>query len=330
MPGTLGHGPRRTPYLSVGSPPHESSFNLARSVGRHGRPLMARRTAAVHGRRKTTRTGTRRFRLSRLWPSARLRRRGWRAFRRASPFTKIFLGATGFLALALSVNWTYQVVRKPTELFFPISGALYKTPAETWRQYAAIFNHYSTSVMTPELLAAIAQLEGSGNPVVRTYWRWTWTSQPFEVFRPASSAVGMYQFTDGTFAEAKHYCIHHHAVVEDGPWDRWQSCWFTSAYARVIPAHAVELASAYLDHHVSVLLERHRIRGATLVQKQALAAVIHLCGAGAGEEYVGRGFRLLEGQRCGDHEARAYVARVDAMKAVFARLAAEARALPRV
>ena len=96
------------------------------------------------------------------------------------------------------------------------------------------------------------------------------------------------------------------------------------------PTAAVELASAYLDHYVSVLLERHRIRGATLVQKQALAAVIHLCGAGAGEEYVGRGFRLLEGQRCGDHEARAYVARVDAMKAVFARLAAEARALPRV
>jgi len=65
------------------------------------------------------------------------------------------------------------------------------------------------------------------------------------------------------------------------------------------------------------------VRTATLAQKQELAALIHLCGAGAGDEYVRRGFRLLPAQRCGDHEARAYVARVDAMKGVFARLAAQ-------
>ena len=29
--------------------------------------------------------------------------------------------------------------------------------------------------MTPELLAALAQVEGSGNPVARTYWRWSWS-----------------------------------------------------------------------------------------------------------------------------------------------------------
>jgi hypothetical protein len=283
-----------------------------------------RRTAvAANGGRKRGRARTRRFRLSRLWPSARLRRRGWRAFRRAAPLTQILVGVAGCLALALAVNWTYQVIRKPSELFFPLSGALYKTPSETWRAYGSIFRAYSTPIMTPELLAAIAQVEGSGNPVVRTYWRWTWTSQPFEMFRPASSAVGMYQFTDGTFAEARQYCIHHHAVVEDGPWDHWRSCWFNRFYARVIPAHAVELASAYLDRQVSTLLEHHHARSTTLAQKQQLVAVIHLCGAGAGNEYLRRGFRLLAGQRCGDHDARAYVARVDAMKALFARLAAE-------
>jgi hypothetical protein len=51
--------------------------------------------------------------------------------------------------------------------------------------------------------------------------------------------------------------------------------------------------------------------------------VIHLCGAGAGDSYARHGFRLVPGQQCGDHQARAYVARVDQMKAVFARLAAE-------
>ena len=236
---------------------------------------------------------------------------------------QLLVGLTGLLALALAVNWTYQVIRKPSELFFPVSGALYKTPPETWRQYAPIFRAYSTPIMTAELLAAIAQVEGSGNPVARTYWRWRWTSEPFEAFRPASSAVGMYQFTDGTFAEAKQYCIHDHAVVEDGPWSDWRSCWFNRFYARVVPAHAVDLASAYLDRHVSMLLEGHRIRGATLVQKQQLAAVIHLCGAGAGNEYVDHGFKLLAGQRCGDHEASVYLARIRAMQAQFVRLAAE-------
>jgi hypothetical protein len=53
-----------------------------------------------------------------------------------------------------------------------------------------------------------------------------------------------------------------------------------------------------------------------------LAALIHLCGAAAGDAYARRGLRLLDGQRCGDHEVRAYLARVDAMKRVFAMLAA--------
>jgi len=280
-------------------------------------------TVARNGGRKRGRARRRRFRLPGLWPSARLHRRAWRSLRHATPLTQILVGVTACLALALAVNWTYQVIRKPSELFFPLSGTLYKTPSQTWSAYGPIFRAYSTPIMTPQLLAAIAQVEGSGNPVVRTYWRWTWTSQPFEMYRPASSAVGMYQFTDGTFAEARHYCIHDHAVVEDGPWNHWRSCWLNRFYARVIPAHAVELASAYLDRQVSTLLERHRTRGATLAQMQRLAAVIHLCGAGAGNEYLRRGFRLLTRQRCGDHDARAYLARVDAMKTLFTRLAAE-------
>ncbi len=204
-----------------------------------------------------------------------------------------------------------------------MSGALYKTPTETWREYGPIFRRYSTRVMTPDLLAAIAQVEGSGNPVARTYWRWSWTRQPFEMYRPASSAVGMYQMTDGTFAEARRYCIRHHAVAEDGPWNDWHSCWFNSLYARVLPSHAVQLASAYLDRSVATILDRRHLSAASLAHRQDLAAVIHLCGAGAGDEYARRGFRLLEAQRCGDHDAHAYVARVRAMQALFAGLGAE-------
>lgn len=215
------------------------------------------------------------------------------------------------------LNWMYQVVRKPSELLFPVSGTLNKAPTETWRQYAALFQKYSTNVISPELLAALAQVEGSGNPVVRTYWRWSFEPKPFDVYRPASSAVGMYQITDGTFAEARRYCIRNHAVAEDGPWNDWRSCWFNRLYTRVVPSHAVELTAAYLDRSVASALERHHPKFATLEHKQELAAVIHLCGAGAGDAYVRRGLRLAAGERCGDHDARDYVARVNGMKRVF-------------
>jgi hypothetical protein len=38
------------------------------------------------------------------------------------------------------MNFVHHVVRKPTEMLFPVSGALNKMPAETWRQYAPLFN----------------------------------------------------------------------------------------------------------------------------------------------------------------------------------------------
>lgn len=271
--------------------------------------------------REATIARLRRHRISRLWPRARLRRRAWRAFQRASLLTKAVVVAIALSAIWLSVNWLYQVARKPSELFFPVSGTLNKTPWQTWQQYERIFHRNSTSVMTAGLLAAIAQVEGSGNPVARTYWRWSWSLHPLQVYRPASSAVGMYQITNSTFSEARHYCIHNHAVVEDGPWNDWHSCWFNRLYSRVIPAHAAELTSAYLDHNISVILERHRMTGTSLQHKQELAAVIHLCGAGAGDDYSRRNFRLMNDQHCGDQDVRAYIARIEAMKVEFSRLA---------
>jgi hypothetical protein len=249
-------------------------------------------------------------------------RRRVRALRRAPGVVQIIVGLLIVLALSSAVNWIYQVVRKPSELFFPVSGTLFKTPSETWRSYAPIFRRHSTPAITPELLAALAQQEGAGNPVARTYWRWSWRMRPFEIYRPASSSVGMYQMTDGTFAEAKNYCIHHHTLAQAGAWNDWQSCWFNGLYFRVVPSHAVELTAAYLDLHVASALARHRINAASILEKQHLAAVIHLCGAGAGDLYVRLGFRFLVGQKCGDHDPRTYLARVDALKTEFRQLAA--------
>ena len=236
---------------------------------------------------------------------------------------RIIVATVAILAVWSAVNWAYQVMRKPTELFFPVSGALSKTPAETWRQYASLFREHSTPVMTPELLAALAQVEGAGNPVARTYWRWRMSWNPFELYRPASSAVGMYQITDPTFREARRYCIHDHVVVEDGPWHEWKSCWFNGLYMRVVPSHAVELTSALLDRSVASTIARQRVGAATLQQKQDLAAIIHLCGAGPGDAYARRGFRLTPAQKCGDHDVKGYLGQVNAMKRQFARMGAD-------
>ena len=214
------------------------------------------------------------------------------------------------------------MVRKPAELFFPVSGVLWKTPAETWRQYESIFREHATAAITPDFLAALAQVEGTGNPVARTYWRWRMTSEPFDVYRPASSAVGMYQITDATFSEARRYCIRDHAVVTDGPWHEWDSCWFNGLYMRVVPSHSAEMTAAFLDRRVAAALARNRIAAATLQQKQDLAAVIHLCGAAIGDAYARRNFRAADGQRCGDHDLGAYLQRVNATKRVFRKLAA--------
>jgi hypothetical protein len=232
---------------------------------------------------------------------------------------QIVAGTVVLVAVWAAANWMVQVARKPSEVFVAV-GSLAKTPSQIWQQYGSLFDRHSTTVITPELLAALAQVESSGNPVARTYWRWRLTWNPFELYRPASSAVGMFQITDGTFAEARRYCIHDHLVVEDGPWHDVRGCWFNALYTRVVPGHAVEMTAALLDRTVAGTLRRHRLATATLQQQQNLAAVIHLCGGGAGDSYARRGFRFTRGQRCGDHSASRYLAEVNAAKRQFIRL----------
>ena len=239
-----------------------------------------------------------------------------RKFFAAPPSLRIVAIAATALAIFAVMNLGYQTVRKPTEMLFPLGSAMNKTPATTWRQYAPLFREYSTATITPELLAALAQVEGAGNPMARTYWRWRLTWHPFSIYKPASSAVGMYQMTDAAFAEARHYCIHRHTVVEDG-------CWFNSLYTRILPSNAIELTAIYLDRNVTGILARWPNVVASPQQKQSLAVLVQLCGAGRAEAYLRRGFHLILGERCGDHDAAPYLARVNVLKRQFARLAAD-------
>ena len=122
--------------------------------------------------------------------AARLGRRAF-AKMQVAPLGVRIVVLTVLLVIAwAAVNWIVQVVRKPTEIFGvagAVSGSRGNTPAQTWRRYGPLFDEHSTAVVTPELLAALAQVESAGNPVARTYWRWRFSWNPFEVVGSGNS-----------------------------------------------------------------------------------------------------------------------------------------------
>ena len=252
----------------------------------------------------------------------RYRRRGLsRSFtkilRKRSPVWWCVLG----LAALFTFNLIYQLIRKPGEIFAPVSGSFSKSPAATWQSYGDLFEKYSTSIISPELLAALAQVESDGNPIARTYWRWQWSWNLLDIYRPASSAIGMFQLTDGTFAEARKYCIRDHKVASEDSRDELDACWFNGFYSRSLPSHAIELTSAHLHQRVLATLAARRKVKASAVQKQRLAAVIHLCGLKRGGEFAARGFQVTANELCGTHSLQRYLGQIDLMKHQFVHLA---------
>jgi hypothetical protein len=223
------------------------------------------------------------------------------------------------LVSLVATDVAYQIVKKPTELWavVPSSG---KTPRTTWETYGPLFEEHSTPFVRPALLAALVQAESAGDPLARTYWRWRWGWNPIDLWAPASSAVGILQITDGTFAEARRFCIHDHAVAREGAWSDLDACWFNGLYFRTVPSHAIEMTSARLHQVIVEILADLRLPAATPAERERLGAVIHLCGRARGVAYASRRFRGVPGERCGDHDLLHYLARVEALKTAFAQL----------
>src|ERR1700759_4085504 len=212
-------------------------------------------------KRRSFRTRLRRWRNKARWTRRKIA---------CAPRIIVIASAAAVLLVTLAFsNLVYQVIHKPTELFFLVGHRFDKEPAETWRQYGPLFRTYSTGTITPELLAALAQGESSGNPIDRTYWRWRFSFNPFAIYRPASSAVGLFQMTDPAYAEVARFCIRANAVTDTG-------CGF-GPYIRALHSHAAELASIYLDLNVPAVITRAGAVAVNPQQKQDLAAFIHLC-----------------------------------------------------
>src|SRR6188472_1173822 len=107
---------------------------------------------------RAARRPTRSRRRSARHSASRLGRRAFLAVRVAPRAVQIIAGTVLLVVAWAAVNWIVQVVRKPSEVFVAVSGSLGKVPAETWRQYGPLFDEHSTAVITPELLAALAQV----------------------------------------------------------------------------------------------------------------------------------------------------------------------------
>lgn len=223
------------------------------------------------------------------------------------------------LALAVSITFTvntvHWILRKPTELLAPISQVMVKSPEETWRAYGARFQQYSTETVSPSLLAALAQVESSGNPAAHTYWRWNLkASDWFGLYRPASSSIGMYQMTDPAFQDARSYCIRNHKVVAEISLDK---CSHDPVLARISPAESIELTAIYLDRKIVAALEEEGGPKPSATKLLTLGAIIHLCGLGPAENFIARGFTLEPEERCGDHDPADYLAQVLAFAKQF-------------
>jgi hypothetical protein len=126
--------------------------------------------------------------------------------------------------------------------------------------------------------------------------------------------------TDANYADARRLCIHGHTVAEAGAWSDLESCWFNGLYLRTVPSHAIEMTAAWLHRSVDEVLTAQRIPRATALQKQRLAAVVHLCGRERAAAFARRGFWVVPGERCGDHDVARYLARVAELTRTFARM----------
>ena len=232
----------------------------------------------------------------------------------------IVWAAVALLVLA-GLNLAYQVARKPTELVALIPSAR-KAPDETWRAYEDLFREYSTPIVRAELLAALVQAESAGDPLALPPWRFHLTLDLRGVYAPSSSAVGILQMTDGNYARARELCIRDHAPAHAGAWYDPGACAFNGLHVRTVASHAVEMTAAWLHEQVSDILSRPGIRRPSLAERDRLAAVVHLCGPERGAAFARRGYRLTRGERCGQEDAAAYLARVELYTALFAARAA--------
>ncbi len=229
--------------------------------------------------------------------------------KKSTTFKFGFLSGVIFFGILLfGFNFVFQIYKNPAALMGIHSWGQSKTLTQTWRTYKSEFQENATEIITPKYLAALAQVESSGNPLVTQKWKINWNRGFKGLYAPASSSAGLFQFTTPTFEWAKQFCVHDGKVYKEGPWHEFQSCWFNNLQTRFFPSSAIEVASGYLDTSVRKLIRNKRV---SLKNKKRLASIVHLCGLKKGKRFVRNGFHLQSMRHCGSHSVYRYVRNVE-------------------
>ena len=223
-----------------------------------------------------------------------------------------------------SAELDVQVIRKPTEMFFPVGQALVKSPAETWREYGPLFREHSTAVISRRAARRARPGRGRGQPRGADALELALEPQPLRVV-PARLERGRH------VPDHRRHLPRREALLHPRPRRRRERAVVRLALVLVQRAvHARGAERRDRDDLGSPPSQRRRRarapedRPATLAQKQDLAAVIHLCGAGAGRRLRARAASARpQASAAATTTSRAYLAQVNAMKRQFARLGRE-------
>ena len=220
------------------------------------------------------------------------------------------------LTPVLNIGW--QVYKKPSELLRPFAKYFNKSPKQTWYSYYDEFKEHSEPYLTPEFLAALAQVESSGNPIAQTYWDLKLSTNIEKWYAPASSSVGLYQLTEPTFKQAQKICKKNNTYVLNqnegiGP------CYWNRFKTRLSASDSIELTANHLNYNIKRLVQKRDLK-LNQQKAQALASVIHLCGPGVGERLVRNAFRLESLGSCGKHNPKYYHRKITRLAAYFKSL----------
>ena len=247
---------------------------------------------------------------------------GQRGRRRPGGLGALLCLAVGFASL----NFLVQIYRKPTELLRFARLGRAKTPKETWSEYHEDFTRYATDVITADFLAALVQVESSGDSLASPAWTWHWSSSPWGLYGPPSTAVGLLQITKGNFSSASGLCVKDGRVGREGAWSDPQACPFTIPHSRLNASRSIEMTSAFLHSNVRKAVAGSR-RRVSLRDMQKLAAVIHLCGPNKGPALIRAKFDTNALGVCGTQRVGSYVRLVMKYRARFSQLASAGRAI---